>query len=715
MVFLLSTRKIDSEPLSLFTKQVNMKFRFFQSWFIQGVIFCFLCTTALPVLALTPDDEYLNEQWYLENIDAYTAWDTHTGDGSVVVAVLDTGVDLDHPDLEENIWVNDGEIAGDGIDNDDNGWVDDVNGYDFVDDDGSPIPNSDEAFDEGAISHGTVIAGIIGAVGNNEEGIAGIIWDVQLMSVRILDNQGIGDSNLARQGVEYAVANGADVINLSFTGFDFDDALREAIEKAHKAGVVVTAAMGNADDGGINIDLSPIFPACFGELSGKDWILGVAATDQDDAKADFSNYGAQCTDISAPGQDIFSTVYQDEDWFQMSDGFYQDSWSGTSMASPMVAGAAALLRSAYHSLTPDDIKSILRLSVDPVSSSADAKGKMGAGRLNIAAALSLAASFANDDDSESFIQASEPESSYRIAVAPESGSPPIVRIFTNSGSEMVASFDAYDPSFTGGVRLTMGDVDGDGQEEIITVPGPGGGPQVRVFDLEGNLESQFYAFEMTLRSGLYVATGDADGNGIEEIAVSTDEWGAARVRLFDKGGEQVGSTINVFEDIGGARSVRVAMGDVDVDGTDEVIVTLGVGHEPLIRVYEPDGEMVSEFLAYAATYDKGVFVASGDLDGDGDDEIVTGTDNGGGPQVQIFDGEGEWLGTFFAYDSAFRGGVRLSVGNLSEWPGASIITAAGPGGGPHIRVYNGYAQLIGTFFSDDENDREGINSAAWGL
>ena len=691
-----------------------MKYRSLQSRITQGVFFCFLVTNALPVYALTPDDEFLEEQWYLENIGAYEAWDTHTGDGSVVVAVLDTGIDLDHPDLEENIWVNTGEVADDGIDNDSNGYVDDVNGYDFVDDDGSPVPDQDSAFDEGAVSHGTVIAGIIGAVGDNDEGVAGIIWDVQLMSVRILDNEGVGDSNLARQGVEYAMENGADVINLSFTGFDFDDVLRRAIEEAYEAGIVVVAAMGNADNGGINTDESPIFPACFGERADEDWILGVAATDQDDVKAEFSNYGAECTDISAPGEDIFSAVYQDDDWIEFADGFYQDSWSGTSMASPMVAGAAALLKSAYHSLTPDDIKSILRLSVDPVTATGDAQGKMGSGRLNIGTALTLASSFADASDSGSTGSASEAASSYRIAVAPESGSPPTVRVFTNSGSEVVASFDAYDSTFTGGVRLTMGDVDGDGEEEIVTVPGPGGGPQVRVFDLEGNLESQFYVFEVTLRSGLYVATGDIDGDGIEEIAVSTDVGGSARVALFDKGGEQLES-ISPFSDITGARSVRIAMGDVDGDESDEVIVTLGEGHEPRIRVYEPDGEFVSEFLAYASTYDKGVFVAAGDLDGDGDDEIVTGTDNGGGPQVQIFDGEGTWLGTFFAYDSAFRGGVRLSVGNLSSWPGASIITAAGPGGGPHIRVYNGYAELIGTFFSDDENDRGGINSAAWGL
>jgi len=683
------------------------KSQFFQT-VLKGVVFCLLVVLATPAYALTPDDEYFDQMWHMQTVDAEDAWDTETGSSSVVVAVLDTGVDLDHPDLEDNIWVNSEEVEGDGIDNDNNGYIDDYNGYDFVSDDGTPEPDQDSGYDADALSHGTFIAGTIGAVGDNEEGVVGINWEVEIMSVRILDNYGVGSSTLAWKGVDYAVENGADVINLSFTGWESDPLLRESLRDAYESGVVVVAAVGNTTGGGTDTDMRPIFPVCYGERAEEDWILGVASTDSDDVKSDFSNYGSECTDISAPGENIMSTVYQDDDWGDF-EAYYEDGWSGTSMAAPMVVGAAALMRAAYPSLNPDEIKMILRLSADPVTATGDATGKMGAGRLNVSSALELAASFAEAED-----DAVEQSSSYRIAVAPESGSPPLVRVFTNSGDEVVASFNAYDEAFTGGVRLAMGDVDGDGEEEIVTVPGSGG-PHVRVFNLDGEVESEFFAFDESLRSGLFVAVGDIDGDGTEEIAVSTDSGGAARVRIYDKGGEQIESTIMPFSDVSGSRSVRIALGDVDGDGEAEVITSLGSGQEPLVRVHEADGDFVSEFYAYAQTYSNGVFVASGDLDGDGDDEIVTGTDNGGGPQVQIYDGEGNWLGTFFAYDDQFRGGVRLSVGNMSEWPGASIITAAGPGGGPHIRVYNGYAELIGTFFSDDENDRDGINSAAWSL
>jgi hypothetical protein len=685
---------------------------FFKRIITIAIVFIFLSISYSSLHAhpspLIPNDEYLDDQWYLQQIGTYEAWETQTGSRNVVVAVLDTGVDLDHPDLRRNIWVNDDEVSNDGIDNDDNGYVDDVNGYDFVHDDASPIPDQDIGFDADAVSHGTFIAGIIGGVGDNEEGIAGINWKVKIMPVRILDNQGIGDSRLATFGVRYAIDNGADVINLSFTGFDRDEDLRDAVRDAYLAGIVVVAAVGN---GGIDIDEQQIYPACYGEGEDDDWILGVGSTNENDEKSEFSNYGAVCTDISAPGENIFSTVYQDDDWLGLDQGFYQDGWSGTSVAAPMVAGASALLRAEYPSLTPKEIKIILRLSADPISAGGNAIGKMGSGRLNIEKAMESALTFLGGEVIEAATISLDP--SYRIVVAPEQGSPPIVRVFTNSGNEVVAEFNAYDATFEGGVRLAMGDVDGDGAEEIVTVPGLGGSPHVRVFSLDGKLESQFFVFEQSMRSGLFVATGDVNGDGAEEIAVSTDAGGGGRAQVFDYKGT---AKANAFLPYGGSAfddSVRVAIGDVDGDKVGEVIVSRGEGSEPMVRVMKFNGEFVGEFLAYAATYDKGVFVASGDLDGDGDDEIVTGTDNGGGPQVQIFDGEGSWLGTFFAYDKNFRGGVRLSVGKLSSWKGASIITSAGPGGGPHVRIFNGYSKLIGMFFSDDADERGGINSGAW--
>src|SRR3989338_8135876 len=181
-----------------------------------------LLTIAIPAYAFTPNDFYFSRQWYLPKIGAVEAWDKTTGPPDVIVAVLDTGFDLDHPDIAPNLWTNQGEIGSDGKDNDGNGFVDDLRGYDFVDDDGLPLPDQTPPLDVSAIAHGTIIAGIIGAVGNNTEGIAGINWNVRLMSVRILNNVGSGSSFDARDAILYAVKNGADVINLSFTGFEID-------------------------------------------------------------------------------------------------------------------------------------------------------------------------------------------------------------------------------------------------------------------------------------------------------------------------------------------------------------------------------------------------------------------------------------------------------------------------------------------------------------
>ena len=247
----------------------------------------------------------------------------------MIVAVLDTGVDLDHPDLKGNIWVNDDEESGNNVDDDDNGFVDDVYGWDFVQGDNTPVPSPSGS--EAAVSHGTLIAGIIGARGNNAVGVAGVAWNVKIMSVRMLNAAGSGDAATAAKAVDYAVANGADVINLSFAGDNADKVLRLAVQRAYTAGVIVVAAMGNE---GRDTDDVSVYPACLRD-GDHDWVIGVASSDKRDTPSTFTNYGTNCTDLAAPGEDMYGLAYENK-----AQGFadaYGGLWSGTSMASPIVA------------------------------------------------------------------------------------------------------------------------------------------------------------------------------------------------------------------------------------------------------------------------------------------------------------------------------------------------------------------------------------------
>ncbi len=349
-----------------------------------------LSLLASPALAQTPNDTHYEELWHLEQTEAPSAWDEETGSREIIVAVIDAGVDIDHPDLAGNMWVNFGEIEGNGIDDDGNGFEDDVNGWDFIDADADPSPDIDGAASEEAMSHGTVIAGIIGAVGNNDEGITGVAWEVSIMPIRMLDEVGAGTSTQASAAIDYAIANGADVINLSFSGQQSDPILRSAIKRAYEADLVIVAAMGNESQ---NTEDNPLFPVCY-RAPHADWIIGVASSNDDDNRSSFSNYGSNCADISAPGEDIFSTRYENE-----ARGYtevYEDHWSGTSMATPVVSGAAAILLSQYPSLSPTQIRTILKLSVDPMYG--PFKNKVGSGRLNIASALEIAVNYSDTED-----------------------------------------------------------------------------------------------------------------------------------------------------------------------------------------------------------------------------------------------------------------------------------------------------------------------------
>jgi len=342
-----------------------------------------------------PNDTLFADLWGMNNtgqtggtvdadIDAPEAWDIHTGDSGngIVVAVTDTGIDFSHPDLAANMWVNEDEIPGNGIDDDGNGYIDDINGYDF----GGATYLDPEDYDNepnDSMFHGTHVAGTIGAVGNNAMGVTGVCWDVKIMAVKIFpDDIGVTYDDLEILGIEYAVDNGARVINASWGGYGYSQALYDAIEAARDAEVLFVAAAGN--EGTNNDGPTPSYPASY----DLDNIISVLATDHDDQISYFSNYGHTSVDIGAPGEDILSTfpTYETTDMLLYGYNTDYETISGTSMAAPHVAGAAALGWSFSPGLSYDVVRDAILNTADPLAA-LDGLCVTG-GRLNLLAMLS---------------------------------------------------------------------------------------------------------------------------------------------------------------------------------------------------------------------------------------------------------------------------------------------------------------------------------------
>ena len=323
-----------------------------------------------------PDDTHFGSLWGLENIgqsggtagadiSAVAAWDQATGDGSLVVGVIDTGIDYNHPDLAANMWVNPGEIAGNGIDDDGNGYVDDVHGINAITGSGDPMDDH---------SHGTHCAGTIGAVGNNGRGVVGVAWDVKLMALKFLGASGSGFTSDAIEALAYATDMKSNYgVNIRITsnswgGGGYSQSLADAIAASNAAGMLFVAAAGND---ALDNDINPHYPSSYGAAN----VISVASSDRNDNSSWFSNYGATSVDLAAPGSAIYSTV---------PGGGYSTK-SGTSMATPHVAGAAALLWGHQPNLSVADVKATLLQTVDPLD--AFSGRVLTGGRLNVQAAL----------------------------------------------------------------------------------------------------------------------------------------------------------------------------------------------------------------------------------------------------------------------------------------------------------------------------------------
>jgi subtilisin family serine protease len=372
-----------------------------------------------PLCIIIPNDTNFSEQWALDNtgqtggtpdcdIDAPEAWEIETGNGDVVIAIIDTGIDYTHPELVNKIWTNEDEIPDNGIDDDNNGYIDDYHGYDIRNDDADPLDDH---------CHGTMIAGVIGAETNNGIGIAGICWDCKIMPVKIWNTNGYTEVtvDLIVEGIEYAADNGADIISMSFGGdverLDGLEGLKRtqnAIDYAYSKGCILVAAAMNYGKS------DPHYPAAF------DNVIGVAGTDHKDKRMSQgtlrSNFG-DWVDVAAPAEDVFTTSPTYDCW-ATDHGFPFDYiyCTGTSIATPHVAGLAALLISKNPTYSQEKIMDIIKANVDPYDSTYD----LGTGRINAYKALT-----------EFNVAPEKPE----IPTGPTSGKPGTEYTFTTSTTD----------------------------------------------------------------------------------------------------------------------------------------------------------------------------------------------------------------------------------------------------------------------------------------
>lgn len=676
---------------------------FIFSWLIAGSVFA----------ATTPNDPYYNKQWYLQRIEADKAWSKINSTPYTIIAVIDSGIQINHPDLEENIWVNKKEIIGDGIDNDNNGFIDDINGWDFAENNPNPSPKIDGDWTESGLSHGTLVAGIIAARGNNAKGVSGLTWNAKIMPLKALNDRGEGKISDVIRAIDYATSNGAHIINLSFSSLNYSEGLQDAIYRAHRAGVMIVAAAGNeqASGKGYDIDRTKLYPACYdGPLIGQNMVIGVAATDALDQKTNFSSYGSSCVDISAPGISFFNTV--SNMGVEGADKDYDGYFSGTSMAAPLVSAALALIQEANPELSRREVVNILFASSDNIDKlNPGYEGKLGNGRLNINRAVEMAREKLLNYSShliiapgkEMEVNEGDGESGDDKDVAKSS------KIVSPSGS---LDFDLPNNILDIDKSFASGDVSGNGQEEIVVAADKGDRPNIKVYNLQGHLVREFPAYEEKYKLGVNVAVFDMDGDGQEEILTALKERGEGEIKIFDYSGN-LKKIITVVEDKAWRGGLQIAVGDIDGKGSMEIVVAFGAGSEPQVRIFNSEGKLLGVFLAYEKSFRGGVNLAVANINGRvGRNlaEIITSPGPGREPEVKIFSHRAKLLNSFNGYSKNWQKGVALSAGDINSDGMADIILSAYPGGAPHVRVFDSSGIILESFYAYNEGFINGVKA-----
>jgi len=572
-----------------------------------------------------PNDPEFADQYAHQLIQMPKAWDISTGSRDVVVAVLDTGVDVNHPDLKDNIWVNEDEIPNNGVDDDNNGFIDDVCGWNFESDNNDVTPEFDWSGVEG---HGTQVSGVIAGAGNNGIGVCGVNWTSSIMALRM--SVDVTSAEVAA-GLDYAAANGADVVNMSFGSSDFapegDPAVKAAIDNAYAQGILLVASAGNDDTA------LPHYPAAYYN------VMAVSSTDGLDAKTGHSSFG-HWVDIAAPGTDIVTTDL---------DGLYKAT-AGTSFSGPYVAAVGALVLSHRPELTHAEVRAILENTTDPVHyGSMDPNlGYVGTGRVNAYKAL------LESERRHPFGEIVEPRPQQTF---PPDGNDVPVTLFV-MGDSYRADYSPYGRKDW--VLLDDGTPAADANGFVhLSLANPG----VGVFDLRLTVTTDGYTHTdrklfgieiapslapwpmpdlpedpMELPDEMYLGSPlclDVNGDGRNEIVQSSMVWTGyeyeGRIMIWkDDGTPLAGWPKPMGQTLWSSLVASgLAVGDIDGDG-DYEIVAVDDYEVMATALHVETGEVVEgNWPIDVGDYWSAYIVGSpllADLDGDGDSEIIIGHD-----------------------------------------------------------------------------------------
>jgi|GEM_PF-491460 len=628
-----------------------------------------------------PNDPEFADQYAHQLIQMSDAWDISTGSHDIVVAVLDTGVDANHPDLKDNIWVNKGEIPNNDIDDDNNGYIDDVSGWNFEEDNNDVIPDGADYYS--ILGHGTQVSGVIAGVGNNGVGVCGVNWQSSIMALRL--SIYVTSAEVA-EALDYAAANGAHVANMSFGADEFgpegDPLVKTGIDNAFARGVLLVASAGNDDSA------RPNYPAAYYN------VMAVASTNGEDIKTGHSSFGSW-VDITAPGTDIVTTDLGNE----------YIATAGTSFSGPYVVAVGALVLAHKPELTHIEVRAILENTTDPVyyGDVDPVQGYIGTGRVNAYQALMAA------DRRHPLGEIVEPMQQQTFA--PDGNDIPL-KLFVHGDSYQL-EYRGFGQDEWNLLNDGSSPIDPNGLVHLVFA-NPGGG----VFELRLNVttngavhtDRKIFGIELgaemapwpipeisddpeELPDEMYVGSPlclDVDGDGRNEIV-------EASVTMDDY---YYGGTISIWKDDGTALdgwpaalgesswdsmiASGLAVGDIDGDGDYEIVVVDDY-NVMATALHVESGQTVEGWPVGVGDYWYAYIIGSpvlADLDGDGDSEIIVALDEESRESDGLFAIQGD--GTFL-WQRRYTTEGPMSV---ADFDGDGDVEIALCGYGPGItRVY----------------------------